>query len=160
SHFSLANKTVAITGDGRGLGIILTQAVAESGGHVACLDILPEPAADRWVELQKTAKAAGVMATYDTCDVTIEMEVESLMERISEEGTTRGAELTGAIACTGIQQKVSTLKCPAADFERILRPNSVGVFITAEHAHFSIIPLHNRRKCRKLMDLPHALDCS
>ena len=41
--FSLAGKTVAITGGGRGLGITLAFAVVEAGGHAACLDILPEP---------------------------------------------------------------------------------------------------------------------
>ncbi|KAF7554275.1 hypothetical protein G7Z17_g3022 [Cylindrodendrum hubeiense] len=139
SPFSLANKTIAITGAGRGLGITLAQAVVEGGGCVACLDILPEPAADQWAELQKVAKAAGVTATYDRCDVTVETEVQGLLERIADEGAARGADLAGVVACAGIQQKLSALEYPAADFERILRVNSVGVFTTAKYAAKAMI---------------------
>lgn len=132
SRFSLAGKTVAITGGGRGLGITLALAVVEAGGHVACLDILPEPAADEWEALQKTAASARggpLGCSYHRCDVTSEAEMEKMIDSIAEEAAGRGAELAGCVACAGIQQKT-----PAADFERILRVNVTGVFITAKYA--------------------------
>lgn len=41
--FSLASRTVAITGGARGIGLALAFAAAEVGGNVAIVDILPEP---------------------------------------------------------------------------------------------------------------------
>ncbi|TLD24932.1 hypothetical protein PspLS_05928 [Pyricularia sp. CBS 133598] len=137
SRFSLAGKTVAITGGGRGLGITLALAVVEAGGHVACLDILPEPAAAEWEALQKAASSApgGPLAcSYHRCDVTSEAEMEKVIDSIAEEAAGRGAELAGCVACAGIQQKTPALDYPAADFERILRVNVTGVFITAKYA--------------------------
>lgn len=41
--FSLAQRTVVITGGARGIGLAFTFAVAEAGGHVAILDVADEP---------------------------------------------------------------------------------------------------------------------
>lgn len=134
--FSLSNKTVAITGGGRGLGLTLAFAVVEAGAHVACLDILPEPEpeAEDWARLTKTASARNLTATYYRCDVTSEVELKTILESIAETGAQNGAEFSGVVACAGIQQKVPALEYPAADFERILRVNVTGVFLTAKHA--------------------------
>ena len=41
--FSLAGRTIVITGGSRGIGLALAFAVAEVGGNVAIIDILSEP---------------------------------------------------------------------------------------------------------------------
>jgi sorbose reductase len=41
--FSLAGRTIVITGGSRGIGLALAFAVAEVGGNVAIVDILSEP---------------------------------------------------------------------------------------------------------------------
>lgn len=41
--FSLAQRTVVITGGARGIGLAFSFAVAEAGGHVAILDVADEP---------------------------------------------------------------------------------------------------------------------
>ncbi|KAF2176836.1 NAD(P)-binding protein [Zopfia rhizophila CBS 207.26] len=130
--FSLSGKTIAITGGGRGLGMTLAFAVLEAGGHVACLDILPAPSSEEWFELQKLAKMSSRTASYRRCDVTSEVEVGKAMEEIAQKGDERGAPFRGIVACAGIQQKVPALEYEAADFERILRVNVVGAFITAK----------------------------
>jgi FlaA1/EpsC-like NDP-sugar epimerase len=43
---SLKDRVVVITGGGRGIGLALAYAVAQSGAHVAVLDALEEPHAD------------------------------------------------------------------------------------------------------------------
>ena len=48
---SFANRPIAITGGGRGLGITLALAVVEAGGHAACIDILPSPSPLEWASL-------------------------------------------------------------------------------------------------------------
>lgn len=130
--FSLAGKTIAITGGGRGLGITLAHAVVEAGGHAACMDILPEPSETEWQALQKLAKQVGTSATYRKCDVTSEAEVTQVLDEISQESDGHGAPLNGMIACAGIQQRVPALDYEASDFERMLRVNVVGAFISVK----------------------------
>ena len=139
SLFSLSNRTIVITGGGRGLGLTLAHAVVESGAHVACLDILPEPDAAEWTSLLAIAKTASVTATYYSCDVTSETEVEAVFKKVSETGATLGAELMGTIACAGIQQLKLAIDYPAADFERMFKVNATGVFITAKYAAQTMI---------------------
>ncbi|PKS06196.1 hypothetical protein jhhlp_007513 [Lomentospora prolificans] len=139
SLFGLPNRTIVVTGGGRGLGLTLATASVEAGAHVACLDILPEPAVDEWAALQSAAKVAGVTAAYYRCDVTSEAEVEALFKTIAEGASAKGAEVAGTIACAGIQQKTPAVDYPAADFERMLRVNTTGVFITAKYAARTMI---------------------
>lgn len=134
SLFSLSRRTTVITGGGRGLGLALAYAVVEAGGHAACIDILPEPAADEWAGLLAAAKAAGVTATYYSCDITSELDVETVFQAITALSIEKGAELRGVVACAGIQQKTLALDYSAADFERMLKVNTTGVFITAKYA--------------------------
>ncbi|KAJ4127131.1 hypothetical protein NW768_008757 [Fusarium equiseti] len=132
--FSLENKTVAITGGARGLGITLAIAVVEAGGSVACLDILEEPSQTEWAQLNKIATANRASVSYRKCDVTDEQSVETAMKEISAEADKFGAPFWGTIACAGIQQQIAALDYPAADFDRILRVNVTGVFNTCKYA--------------------------
>ncbi|KAG8673196.1 hypothetical protein FPOAC1_006503 [Fusarium poae] len=132
--FSLENKTVAITGGARGLGITLAIAVVEAGGSVACLDILEEPSQAEWAQLNKLATANKVSVSYRKCDVTDEQSVETAMKEIAAEADRFGAPFWGTIACAGIQQQIAALDYPAADFDRILRVNVTGVFNTCKYA--------------------------
>ena len=132
--FSLKNQTVLITGAGRGLGIELALGVVENGGHVAALDILGTPSEEEWTHLQKTAKQRGVTVSYRKADITDEEDFKAAVAEISSRGRELGAPLQGAIACAGIQQKIPTLEYPVADFERMLRVNTVGMFLV-ESSH-------------------------
>ena len=124
--FSLKNQTILITGAGRGLGIELALGVVENGGHVAALDILDTPS-DEWAHLQKTAKQRNVTVTYRKADITDEEDFKSAVAEISSRGRSLNAPLQGAIACAGIQQKIPTLDYPVADFERMLKVNTIGM---------------------------------
>jgi NAD(P)-dependent dehydrogenase (short-subunit alcohol dehydrogenase family) len=132
--FSLDNKTVAITGGARGLGITLAIAVVEAGGSVACLDILEEPSPAEWAQLNKIATANKASVSYRKCDVTDENSVETSMKEVAAEADKAGAPFWGTIACAGIQQQIAALDYPAADFDRILRVNVTGVFNTCKYA--------------------------
>ncbi|KAH8679523.1 short chain dehydrogenase [Tricladium varicosporioides] len=132
--FSLSKRTIIITGGGRGLGITLAAAVLEAGGHAACLDILEEPSQVEWAALQKTAKLSGLAVSYHRCDITNEEELSRIMDEIASEALRLQAPFYGAIACAGIQQKVPATDYPAADFDRILRVNVTGTFLTAKHS--------------------------
>ncbi|KAK5635816.1 hypothetical protein RRF57_011528 [Xylaria bambusicola] len=112
--FTLAGKVVVITGGGRGLGIALAGAVLEAGGHVVCLDILKEPAAEEWAALQKMAKQFNLEATYRKRRRAVEV-----MDEIDADATRVGAQFHGVVACAGIQQRIPAVDYPQADFERI-----------------------------------------
>lgn len=129
---SLRGKTIAITGGARGLGMAVAYAVVESGGHVACLDLLPVPSEPEWSDLQKLCKIHNLTATYATCDVTSEIEMEEVINAIEEKANANGAPFYGMVACAGIQQKVPALEYNSQDFERILRVNVTGSFVTAK----------------------------
>ncbi|KAJ5650870.1 uncharacterized protein N7484_004593 [Penicillium longicatenatum] len=131
--FSLAGRTVAITGGGRGLGMTLTTAVLEAGGDVACMDLLPEPSAEEWVAVQKLAKSKGLQATYNTCDITNEEATEALLEKIAADGKARNMPLRGLITCAGIQQMVPALDYPVDGYRKMLDVNVLGTFIPAKH---------------------------
>jgi NAD(P)-dependent dehydrogenase (short-subunit alcohol dehydrogenase family) len=131
---SLAGKTVAITGGARGIGITLAMAVVESGGSVACLDILETPAPAEWTQLQQLALAQKVAASYHRCDVTDEKSVEAVMELVAADAELLGSPFWGTIACAGIQQMIPALEYPVIDFERVLKVNVTGVFNTCKYA--------------------------
>lgn len=129
---SLSGKTIAITGGGRGLGMALAYAVVESGGHVVCLDILPTPSETEWPSLLKLCKESNLSASYQRCDVTSGIEIAEALETIAQNADESEVPFAGVIACAGLQQKVPALHYDAQDFERILRVNVTGTFLTAK----------------------------
>lgn len=134
SLFALSGQTIVVTGGGRGLGVTLALGVLESGGHVACLDILAEPSPAEWQQVQATAKKSGLTATYDRCDITNEPEMAEKLRSIAADAKARGADFAGIVACAGIQQSTPAVDYPVEDFNRMLNVNVTGTFITAKHA--------------------------
>lgn len=118
--FSLAGRTVVITGGGRGLGMTLTTAVLEAGGEVACLDLLPEPSPEEWIAVQKLAKSRGLQATYNKCDITDEDSTKILLENIAVDARSRNKPMRGLITCAGIQQMVPALEYPIDGYRKML----------------------------------------
>ncbi|PVH87897.1 NAD(P)-binding protein [Cadophora sp. DSE1049] len=132
--FSLAGRTIAITGAGRGLGITLAAAVLEAGGHVACIDILPAPSELEWASLQAIAKSSNLTVTYHRCDIIFEDEVSATLDLIADTGAKLGAPLMGTIACAGIQQKIPAVEYPVDGFRRVMDVNVTGTFLTIKHS--------------------------
>ncbi|KAG4423182.1 hypothetical protein IFR04_003680 [Cadophora malorum] len=132
--FSLAGRTIAITGAGRGLGITLAAAVLEAGGHVACIDILSAPSELEWASLQAIAKSSNLTVTYHRCDIILEDEVAATLDLIADTGSKIGAPLMGTIACAGIQQKIPAVEYPVDGFRRMMDVNVTGTFLTIKHS--------------------------
>ena len=66
--------------------------------------------------------------------MTSEAEVSQALEEIARESLQIGAPLNGMVACAGIQQRVPALDYSPSDFERMLRVNVVGAFISVKAA--------------------------
>lgn len=132
--FSLRNRLTVVTGGGRGLGLCLAFAIIEAGGHVACLDVLPEAQQDEWARLQKKASSSHLTASYHCCDITNEPQLQETLEAIEGTAQSCNATFAGMIACAGVQQKMPALDYPMEDFERIMRINVTGTFLTVKHA--------------------------
>lgn len=136
---SLAGKTIVVTGGGRGLGVFLAQAVIESGGHVVCLDILPAPLEPGWSDLLKLCKKNNLTASFYRCDITDEAGMATIIDTIVHAADERGAPFSGIVACAGIQQKVPAIEYDPAAFDRVLRVNVTGTFITAKLAARALV---------------------
>ncbi|KAI9730688.1 MAG: hypothetical protein M1834_005656 [Cirrosporium novae-zelandiae] len=132
--FSLAQRTVIVTGSGRGLGITLAQACLEAGADVACIDILPEPSATEWKALNKTAADEDLRIKYYRCDITDEEALAKVIAEVADSAKERSKPFQGLVACAGIQQMIPALEYPIDGFRKILEVNVGGAFLTAKHS--------------------------
>ncbi|KEF60681.1 uncharacterized protein A1O9_02242 [Exophiala aquamarina CBS 119918] len=131
--FSLAGRSVVVTGAGRGLGITLATAVLEAGGDAICLDILPEPSKEDWANIVRIQKSSKASAIYLQCNVVDESAVSSSLAQAAEYAQTRGKPIRGLLHCAGIQQMIDAMEYPLEGFRRILDVNVTGSFLLAKH---------------------------
>jgi NAD(P)-dependent dehydrogenase (short-subunit alcohol dehydrogenase family) len=131
--FSLRDRTIVVTGAGRGLGITLALAVLEAGGNAVCLDILPEPSETEWRRISQLRERSGLNATYHQCDATDEEHVQRVLATAALRADKRKQPIRGLIHCAGIQQMVDAIDYPLDGFRRILDVNVIGSFIMAKH---------------------------
>jgi sorbose reductase len=75
--FDLKGKNYIVTGGGRGIGYAVTRAIAEMGGNVAVLDVLPKPVED----FDNLPNEFGTKTSYIHADVTSEESLRSGFEQ-------------------------------------------------------------------------------
>ena len=129
--FSLAGQTVIITGGGRGLGLTIAQAVLESGGHAAAVDLLPEPTAEDWAIAQETAKSRGLTLSYTRLDVTDQPQVASVFNKLFK-AAPPDAPVKGLFMAAGIQMLKPALDYTPAQVRKIFDVNLTGSFLCAQ----------------------------
>jgi hypothetical protein len=132
--FSLDDRTVVVTGAGRGLGIVLASAVLEAGGDVVCLDVLPKPGEQEWNHIEDIGKANGGHRSYYQGDITDEDAVNQIFAGAAKEARKRGKPIRGLISCAGIQHMKDAIEYPLANFRKILEVNITGSFLVAKYA--------------------------
>ena len=131
--FSLRERTVVVTGAGRGLGITLASAVLDAGGDVVCLDVLPRPSEMDWAGITKIVEETGQNARYYQCDITREDHVQAALADAVSQAEKRRKPVRGLVSCAGIQQMVDAMDYPTDGFKRILDVNVTGSFLVAKH---------------------------
>lgn len=107
--FSLANRTILITGGGRGLGVALAHAVTAAGGHAACIDLHPEPT-------EKLPKNSS----YHVCNVTDEKGIKKVFGDAFEAAKKRGETVGGIVAGAGIQCETPALDYGVEEYRKLI----------------------------------------
>jgi hypothetical protein len=132
--FSLEDRTVVVTGAGRGLGIVLASAVLEAGGDVVCLDVLARPGEQEWNHIEDISKANGGQVSYYQGDITDEDAVIQIFAEAAKKAQKRRKPIRGLISCAGIQHMKDAIEYPLENFRKILEVNVTGSFLVAKHA--------------------------
>jgi 3-oxoacyl-[acyl-carrier protein] reductase len=120
------SQVALVTGGGAGIGEGIALRLARDGAAVLVADI-DAAAAERVAA--RIAAAGGTAAPF-AMDVTQEAEVEAA---VAEAGR-RFGRLRIAVCNAGITDRVPVLEMSLAAFERVLRVNLVGCFLTARAA--------------------------
>jgi NAD(P)-dependent dehydrogenase (short-subunit alcohol dehydrogenase family) len=122
----LEDKGVLITGAASGIGRATAMAAAQEGARLVLADIT----AHEGEAVCDEVRAAGGEATFVSCDVTSESDVEAM---VAGAASTLG-RLDGAFNCAGILGVVAmTTDVALDDWKRILDVDLNGVFLCTKH---------------------------
>lgn len=120
------SRSAIVTGGGSGIGEGIAKRLARDGASVLVADINEEAA----VRVAAEIAAAGGTAAPWRMDVTDEASVDAA---VAEAGR-RFGRLRIAVCNAGITDRVPVLEMSLAAFERVLRVNLIGCFLTARAA--------------------------
>jgi NAD(P)-dependent dehydrogenase (short-subunit alcohol dehydrogenase family) len=120
-QFNFKGKTALITGAGSGLGRAAALLFAKNNANVIVSDLN----IDGGEETVRLISDAGGTAVFISCDVTNELEVNSLIEKaVSDFG-----QIDFAVNNAGIGGKwLPTHKYPTENFREVMEVNTMGVF--------------------------------
>lgn len=125
-RFSMKGKTTMITGGGRGIGFAITKAIAQLGGNVAVLDVLPKPLD----EFEELSSKYGIKAHYERTDVTEQSGFEASFDRLLQQ--TGGIQ--GLVTAAGIVVDKPFTEHQWEESKRVLNVNVMGTFWAARLA--------------------------
>ncbi len=122
----LKDQVAVITGAAAGIGKACAKRFAEEGAKVVLADVNIARGEEAVEEIQ----AAGGDALFVSCDVGSKAEVDSLIAA----AVAGYGRIDCAIANAGIVHTSNFLDLEEADFDRVLRVNLKGVFLTGQAA--------------------------
>ncbi|GAB7331136.1 hypothetical protein MBLNU13_g02614t1 [Cladosporium sp. NU13] len=125
-EFELENRVFIVTGGARGLGLTLAEALVEAGGHVYCVDRLPEPAPE-YYETEKRVGQFGGSIHYRQVDVQDAVGLDASVAEIAN----HHQRLDGLIAAAGVQYVSSALEYPSEKIGEMMDINFGGVYRSA-----------------------------
>ena len=127
---SLASKTAVVTGAAHGIGKACALALAQAGADVMVVDI-NEKVADTAEEIRQIGRKAISM----TGDITDEKQMTECMDRVLREWD----KVDICFCNAGTFQDIPAEDMPLEEFERVIRVNLTGAFITARAAGKTMI---------------------
>ena len=114
---SLKGKQALITGGGTGIGLAISRAFCEAGGHVILTGRREEV-------LQQACESLGPNASYRVCDVSIVESISRLIAEMERDGIALDILVNNA----GINLKKPALEVTDEEFDRIIQTNLSGLF--------------------------------
>lgn len=140
----LQDKTVAITGAGRGLGRATALALAKRKTHLALIDL----DAASLAETARQCRQHGVRANEYQADIAQESAVEAAFASIAEDfGALNGLINNAGITRDGLLVKARDgkvqKKLSLGDWQAVINVNLTGVFLCAREAAAHMIELGN-----------------
>lgn len=129
--FNLRERTIIVTGGGRGLGLTVAQALLESGSNVVCLDLLPEPSQPQWDNAAKYAKQHGLNLEYIDLDVTKQDQVKQVFKQVFESAPS-DAPVRGLFTSAGIQIMMPATSYDTVKFRKVIDVDLTGTFLCAQ----------------------------
>ncbi|KZV76071.1 NAD-binding protein [Peniophora sp. CONT] len=121
------NRVALVTGAARGIGRAIALRLASDGLHVAVNDL------DKSGSLQKVAeeiRALGVNSLAITADVSVEHEVQSLIQHVVQ----KLGSVDVMVANAGILQVAGLLNTTVEDMNKLFSVNVMGVFFCYKYA--------------------------
>lgn len=125
--FDLTGRVAVVTGGGRGLGRSIALGLAGAGADVAIA------VGHNMEEGRKTARLiteSGRRGLAFRCDVSIEPDVEAMIDQVISEWGTIDVLVNNA----GIPGRGKALEFPADEFDRVMAVNVKGVFLCSRAA--------------------------
>lgn len=135
-EFSLKDKVILVTGAGRGLGLVQSEALLEAGAKVYALDRLEKPDPD-FQRVQDRAQELGTSLSFLRLDIRDNVSLNATIAKIAEEN----GRIDGLLACAGIQQETSALDYTMEDSDKMMGVNITGTFMTAQAVARQMIKL-------------------
>ena len=122
----LQNKVAVVTGAAAGIGLACAKCLAEEGAKVVLADVEAAKGEAAAEEIQAT----GADALFVPCDVGDKAQVDALIER----AVAGFGRLDCAVANAGIVHGCDFLELAEEDFDRVIRVNLKGAFLTGQAA--------------------------
>lgn len=130
--FDLTGKVALITGGSRGLGREIAEGLAEAGATV-----IMTARREQWLgPAQQEMRAAGLSVTAQTCDVTDQAAVETLLAAVVAE---HGA-IDIVVNNAGISWGAAAEEMAVGDFRKVVDTNATGTFLVSQAAARRMIP--------------------
>ncbi|MFQ5955525.1 MAG: SDR family NAD(P)-dependent oxidoreductase [Kiloniellales bacterium] len=126
----LDGKTAVVTGGAQGIGRACAERFAAEGARVVIADIDDDKGSAAAEAVNAAHEATGPVAAYVACDVGDKAQVDALIEATVE----RFGGLDICLANAAVIHTAGFLDITEADFDRVLRVNLKGVFLTGQAA--------------------------
>ena len=123
---SIENKVTVITGAAQGIGLACGQRFASDGARVVLADIN----AEKGVAAAESIRSAGGDAMFVACDVGDKAQVGARVEKAVE----RHGRIDVMIANAAVLHIADILDLEEEDYDRVLRVNLKGFFLTGQAA--------------------------
>ncbi len=139
--FGLEERVAVVTGASSGLGVIMAEGLAEAGAKV----VLVARRAERLARVVEDFRGKGFDVHAVKCDVTVEEEVEQLMDEVVK----KYERLDILINNAGTTTESPTWEMSLEKWEKVIKVNMTGTFLCCKHA----IPYMKEKRYGKIVNI-------